>query len=203
MKLLVSNTSDLPIYAQLREQIKDAILSVTGYTGAGGVEIYVGNDGAEKLWHAVWDAGRDLGLKNVGLGARDTLRLEMGFSLYGNDIDDSTSPLEAGLGWITKFADGKDFVGRGEMEKLKENGAERRLVGFEMVERGIPRHGYPLSDAGGNIIGRVTSGTMSPSLKKAVGMGYVGIEHAAKGSEIYVIIRDKPVKARVVGTPFK
>ena len=180
--------------------IKDVIISNTGYTGAGGFEIYVTNRDAEKMWNAVFEAGAEYGIKPIGLGARDTLRLEMGFCLYGNDIDDTTSPIEAGLGWITKFT--KDFVNRPAIEAHKTNGVSRKLVGFEMIERGIPRHDYPIADANGNIIGKVTSGTQSPSLNKAIGMGYVKTEFSAAGSDIFVIIRDKPVKASVVKIPF-
>ena len=182
--------------------IQDAIVSATGYTGSGGCEIYVANEDADRLWTALWKAGAELGLKNIGLGARDTLRLEMGFCLYGNDIDDTTSPIEAGLGWITKFVDGKDFIDREANAKIKAEGPKRRLVGFELTERGIPRHGYKLADNGGGIIGEVTSGTMSPCLKKGIGMGYVAASHAAPGSEINVIIREKPIKAVVVKLPF-
>lgn len=182
--------------------IKDVILSITGYTGSGGCEIYCANSDADKLWDAIWKAGEEFSLKNIGLGARDTLRLEMGFCLYGNDIDDTTSPLEAGLGWITKFVDGKDFIDRDKMEALKAAGVSRKLVGFEMIDRGIPRHGYEVADAQGNIIGVVTSGTQGPAIKKAVGMAYVATGHNKVGSEIYVIIRGKALKAQVVKTPF-
>lgn len=182
--------------------IKNAILSATGYTGAGGCEIYVGNEDADKLWEAMWAAGEEFGLKNIGLGARDTLRLEKGFCLYGNDIDDTTSPIEAGLGWITKFVDGKDFIDRPVLEKQKAEGVSRKLVGFKMVERGIPRHEYEICDAEGNNIGHVTSGTMSPSLKEGVGMGYVNAAYMKAGSEIYIKIREKLIKAQVVKTPF-
>ena len=175
--------------------IKDAIVSATGYTGSGGCEIYVANEDADKLWKALWEAGAEYGLKNIGLGARDTLRLEKGFCLYGNDIDD-------GLGWITKFVDGKDFIDREVNAKIKAEGPKRKLVGFELTERGIPRHGYKLADKTGQIIGEVTSGTMSPSLKKGIGMGYVVSSLAAPGSEISVIIREKPVAAVVVKAPF-
>lgn len=182
--------------------IKDAILSITGYTGSGGCEIYVANDDAPKLWKALWEAGEEYGLKNIGLGARDTLRLEMGFCLYGNDIDDTTSPLEAGLGWVTKFTEGKDFIDRPFLEKQKAKGISRKLVAFELTERGIPRHGYPLADTEGNIIGEVTSGTMSPMLRKGIGMGYVKTGFTAPGTEIAVIIREKPIKAVVIKAPF-
>ena len=179
-----------------------AILSITGYTGAGGCEIYIANEDAPRLWKALWEAGEEYGLKNIGLGARDTLRLEKGFCLYGNDIDDTTSPIEAGLGWITKFVDGKDFIDRDVMEKLKAEGPKRKLVGFKMIDRGVPRHGYDLADTEGNVIGHVTSGTMSPSLRIGIGLGYVKSEHAAVGSQIAVVIRDRLIRAEVVKIPF-
>ena len=182
--------------------IPNAILSATGYTGAGGCEIYVANEDADRLWSALWEAGAEYGLQNIGLGARDTLRLEMGFCLYGNDIDDTTSPLEAGLGWITKFADGKDFIDRAALEAQKAQGVSRRLIGFELIERGVPRHGYTLVAADGTPIGTVTSGTMSPTLKKGIGMGYVDTAYAAPGTEIAVLIREKPIRAQIVKTPF-
>ena len=180
----------------------DAILSITGYTGSGGCEIYVANEDGDKLWKARWEAGAEFGLKNIGLGARDTLRLEKGFCLYGNDIDDTTSPLEAGLGWITKFAEGKDFIDRAAMERLKAEGVGRKLVGLKMVERGIPRHGYAIAAPDGTEIGHVTSGTMSPCLKVGVALGYVEAAYAKPGTEIAVVIREKPVKAEVVKIPF-
>ena len=180
----------------------DAILSITGYTGSGGCEIYVANEDGDKLWKALWEAGAEFGLKNIGLGARDTLRLEKGFCLYGNDIDDTTSPLEAGLGWITKFAEGKDFIDRAAMERLKAEGVGRKLVGLKMVERGIPRHGYAIAAPDGTEIGHVTSGTMSPCLKVGVALGYVEAVYAKPGTEIAVVIREKPVKAEVVKIPF-
>ena len=180
----------------------DAILAITGYTGSGGCEIYVANEDGDKLWKALWEAGAEFGLKNIGLGARDTLRLEKGFCLYGNDIDDTTSPLEAGLGWITKFAEGKDFIDRAAMERLKAEGVGRKLVGLKMVERGIPRHGYAIAAPDGTEIGHVTSGTMSPCLKVGVALGYVEAAYAKPGTEIAVVIREKPVKAEVVKIPF-
>jgi aminomethyltransferase len=180
--------------------IDNVVISNTGYTGAGGFELYVGNENAEKLWDAVFEAGKEFGIKPVGLGARDTLRLEMGFCLYGNDIDDSTSPIEAGLGWITKFT--KDFTNRAAIEKQKTEGVQKKLVGFEMIDRGIPRHDYPITDEGGKIIGKVTSGTQSPSLNKAIGMGYVQADHASPDKEIFVLIRDKPIKAKITKIPF-
>ena len=180
----------------------DAILSITGYTGSGGCEIYVANEDGDKLWKALWEAGEEFGLKNIGLGARDTLRLEKGFCLYGNDIDDTTSPIEAGLGWVTKFADGKEFIDRAVMEKQKAEGVARKLVGLKMIERGIPRHGYPIASPEGEAIGHVTSGTMSPCLKVGVALGYVEAAYAKPGTEIAVVIREKPVKAEVVKIPF-
>jgi aminomethyltransferase len=180
--------------------IDNVLLSATGYTGAGGFEIYVDNKDAEKLWNAVFEAGAAFGIKPIGLGARDTLRLEMGFCLYGNDIDDATSPLEAGLGWVTKF--NKDFTNSAALQQQKQQGTKRKLVGFEMIDRGIPRHDYEIVDADGNIIGKVTSGTQSPSLQKAIGMGYVKNEFAKEGTEIFINIRDNKVKAQVVKPPF-
>lgn len=180
--------------------IDDVIISNTGYTGAGGFEIYVWNKDAQKMWDAIMEAGKEFVIKPIGLGARDTLRLEMGFCLYGNDIDDTTSPLEAGLGWITKFT--MDFTNSSSLKLQKEKGTSRKLVGFEMIDRGIPRHDYPIADAGGNIIGKVTSGTQSPSLNKAIGMGYVKTEFSKPDSEIFIRIRDKDLKAKVVKVPF-
>ncbi len=180
----------------------EAILSITGYTGSGGCEIYAFNDDADTLWEALWKAGEEYGLKNIGLGARDTLRLEKGFCLYGNDIDDTTSPLEAGLGWITKFAEGKEFIDRAYMERLKAEGVKRKLVGFKLIDRGIPRHEYPLKSLEGAAIGHVTSGTMSPCLKVGIGMGYVAAEYAAQGTMIAVEVRGRLLKAEVVKYPF-
>ncbi|MCW3075523.1 MAG: gcvT [Bacteroidetes bacterium] len=180
--------------------IENVIISNTGYTGAGGFEIYVMNTDAEKMWDAIFEAGKEFNIKPIGLGARDTLRLEMGFCLYGNDIDDTTSPIEAGLGWITKFT--KNFTNREAIEEQKQKGVAKKLVGFEMIDRGIPRHDYPIADSKGNIIGKVTSGTQSPTLNKAIGMGYVKTEFAAPDSEVFVIIREKPIKAKVTKLPF-
>jgi aminomethyltransferase len=180
--------------------IENVMISATGYTGSGGFEIYVKNEHIEKVWDSVFQAGASFGIKPIGLAARDTLRLEMGFCLYGNDIDDTTSPLEAGLGWITKFT--KDFVDSDFLKKQKEEGITRKLVAFEMIERGIPRHDYPILDANGNIIGKVTSGTMSPSMKVGIGLGYVAKEFSTLGNEIFIEIRDKGVKAKVVKLPF-
>jgi len=182
--------------------VDNVLVSATGYTGAGGVEIYFEDkDGdAEKIWNAIFAAGTAHGLKPIGLAARDTLRLEKGFCLYGNDIDDTTNPIEAGLGWITKFT--KDFTARPIIEKQKTEGVTRSLVGLEMVDRGIPRHGHTIQNSEGKEIGVITSGTQSPSLGKAIGMGYVAKEHAAQGSEVFVMIRDKAIKAKVVKMPF-
>lgn len=182
--------------------IEDAILSITGYTGSGGCEIYVANADAPQLWEVLWKAGEEYGLQNIGLGARDTLRLEMGFCLYGNDIDDTTSPIEAGLSWVTKFTEGKDFIDRPLLEKQKAEGVERKLVGFVMEERGIPRHGYELASPEGEIIGHVTSGTMSPMLKNGIGMGYITTGFSKPGTEIAVVIRGRNIKARVTKPPF-
>jgi aminomethyltransferase len=180
--------------------IDNVVISATGYTGAGGFEIYFDNAHAEHIWEAIFKAGEPFGIKPIGLGARDTLRLEMGFCLYGNDIDDTTSPLEAGLGWVTKFS--KNFTNSEALQQQKQAGVSRKLVGFEMIDRGIPRHDYPIVDVDGNDIGRVTSGTQSHSLQKAIGMGYVNTEFAKEGSEIYISIRDNKVKAKIVKPPF-
>lgn len=182
--------------------VDNVVISATGYTGAGGVEIYFEDkDGAaDKIWDKIFEVGGPQGLKPIGLGARDTLRLEMGFCLYGNDIDDTTSPLEAGLGWITKFT--KDFTSKSIFEKQKAEGVKRKLVGFEMIDKGIPRHGYDIKDAAGNKIGYVTSGTQSPSLQKAIGMGYVTVANTAIDSEIFIAVRDKLLKAKIVKMPF-
>lgn len=182
--------------------VDNVLVSATGYTGAGGVEIYFENkdDDAEKIWDAIFEEGSPKGLKPAGLGARDTLRLEMGYCLYGNDIDDDTTPLEAGLGWITKFS--KDFTAKAVLENQKAAGVQRKLIGFEMTEKGIARHDYPITDREGNQIGKVTSGTQSPSLAKAIGLGYVPTEFASPGTEIFVRIRDKNVAAAVSKVPF-
>ncbi len=181
--------------------IDEVWISNTGYTGAGGFELYCMNADVRQLWDAVFEAGKEFDIKPAGLGARDTLRLEKGFCLYGNDINDTTSPIEAGLGWITKFT--KDFTKSDYHKSLKENGVAKKLVGFEMVERGgIPRQHHIIKDAAGNVIGEVTSGTQSPSLNKAIGMGYVATAHSKVDSEIFIEIRDKQVKAKVVKIPF-
>lgn len=181
--------------------IKDAIFSTTGYTGAGGCEIYVPNEDGPKLWKAVMEAGNEFGLKPIGLAARDTLRLEMGFCLYGNDITDETSPIAAGLGWITKFVDYKDFIDKDLFLLQKEQGVQRRLKGFEMIDRGIPRQHYEVVDSKGNIIGEVTSGTMSPMMKKGIGMAYLDKPYWKPDSEIFIRIRNKDLKAKVVNLP--
>jgi aminomethyltransferase len=183
--------------------VENVLISATGYTGSGGVEIYFedkDND-ANKIWDAIFEAGKTAGIKPIGLGARDTLRLEKGFCLYGNDIDDTTSPLEAGLGWITKFT--KDFTNKTHFEKQKAEGVTKKLVGFEMIDKGIARHDYEIKDATDNIIGKVTSGTQAPTLGKAIGMGYVNTTHTAIGSEIFINIRNTAVKAKVVKVPFE
>ncbi len=182
--------------------VDNVVISATGYTGAGGIEIYFEDkdDAAGKIWDAIFEIAGPKGLKPIGLGARDTLRLEMGYCLYGNDIDDTTSPLEAGLGWITKFT--KDFIAKDILEEQKLEGVERKLVGFEMMEKGIPRHGYEIKDFSGATIGIVTSGTQSPTLNKAIGMGYVRNAYAPIGSEIYIKVRDKLLQANVVKIPF-
>lgn len=182
--------------------IDNVLISATGYTGAGGVEIYFEDvdDAANIIWDAIFKAGEAQGIQPIGLGARDTLRLEKGFCLYGNDIDDTTSPIEAGLGWITKFT--KDFVSRETFEKQKESGVAQKLVGFEMIEKGIARHDYEIKDFEGNTIGRVTSGTQSPTLGKAIGMGYIDVKYAPVDSEIFIKVRTTLLKARVVKIPF-
>ncbi|PJA07933.1 MAG: glycine cleavage system protein T [Flavobacteriales bacterium CG_4_10_14_0_2_um_filter_32_8] len=180
--------------------IENVIVSSTGYTGAGGFEVYFENKDALTMWNAIQEAGKKVNMQMAGLACRDTLRLEMGYCLYGNDINDTTSPIEAGLGWITKFT--KDFVNSDNLKKQKEQGVSRKLVGFELIDRGIPRHYYQIVDANGNVIGEVTSGTQSPSLNKAIGMGYVKTEFSKIGSEIYILIRDKKIKAKVVSMPF-
>ena len=180
--------------------IENVTVSATGYTGSGGFEIYFKNEDAETIWNKIFEAGAAFGIKPIGLAARDTLRLEMGFCLYGNDINDTTSPIEAGLGWITKFD--KEFTNSANLKAQKEAGVTKKLVGFELIERGIPRHDYEIVDADGNNIGIVTSGTMAPSLGKGIGMGYVKTEFAAADSEIFIQIRNNKVAAKVVKIPF-
>jgi aminomethyltransferase len=180
--------------------VNNVLISATGYTGAGGFEIYFDNEHADKIWDAIFTAGEPYGIKPIGLGARDTLRLEMGFCLYGNDIDDTTSPIEAGLGWVTKFT--KTFNNSEALLAQKQAGVSQKLAGFEMIERGIPRHDYEIVDSEGKTIGKVTSGTQSPSLQKAIGMGYIKTEFAKEGQEIFIKIRENKVKAKVVKFPF-
>jgi aminomethyltransferase len=204
-KLASQSIEDMPYYTFKVVEfagVPDVLVSTTGYTGAGGCEIYFPNESGLKIFDAVMDAGREYGIKPIGLAARDTLRLEMGFCLYGNDLSDTTSPLEAGLGWITKFSEGNDFVNRQNIEKQKTEGVPQKLIGFEMVDKGIARQHYNILDASGNSIGEVTSGTMSPSLKKAIGMGYVKSDFARTGTEIFIDIRGKALKAIVVKRPF-
>ena len=180
--------------------VQDVMVSATGYTGSGGFELYIKNGDAAQVWDKVFEAGKSIDIKPIGLAARDTLRLEMGFCLYGNDIDDTTSPLEAGLGWITKFS--KEFTNSQNLKAQKEEGIKRKLVGFVLIDRGIPRHDYIINDVDGNQIGRVTSGTMSPTTNKAIGLGYVTVENAAIGTEIFIEVRNKQLKAIVSKPPF-
>ena len=180
--------------------VDNVILSATGYTGSGGFELYIPNAVAENVWNRLFEVGEPFGIKPIGLAARDTLRLEMGFCLYGNDINDTTSPLEAGLGWITKFS--KEFVNSDQLKIQKENGITKKLVGFELIDRGIPRNGYDITNADGDKIGHVTSGTMGPSVKKAIGLGYVDLAYAVEGNEIFLAIRNKQIAAKVVKFPF-
>jgi aminomethyltransferase len=202
-KLTAVNLSEIPYYSFAKgtfNGVDNVVISNTGYTGAGGFELYFENEHAEKMWDAIFVAGAEFGIKPIGLGARDTLRLEMGFCLYGNDINDTTSPIEAGLGWITKFT--KEFTNKAALEKQKTDGVSKKLVGFEMIDRGIPRHDYQIADANGTIIGTVTSGTQSPTLNKAIGMGYINKEFSKPDTEIYIVIRDKAIKAKVCKIPF-
>jgi aminomethyltransferase len=202
-KLTDVKLADIPYYSFVKGKfngIDNVVISNTGYTGAGGFELYFENQYAQKMWDGIFKAGEEFNIKPIGLGARDTLRLEMGFCLYGNDIDDTTSPIEAGLGWITKF--NKEFTNKANIEQHKLQGGSKKLVGFEMIDRGIPRHDYPIADASGAIIGKVTSGTQSPSLNKAIGLGYVKTEFSKADTEIFIIIRDKPIKAKVCKIPF-
>lgn len=202
-KLTETDLASIPYYNFTKGNVAgcpNVVISNTGYTGAGGFELYIENQYAETIWNALFEAGAYAGIKPCGLGARDTLRLEMGFCLYGNDIDDTTSPLEAGLGWITKFT--KEFTNSAALKAQKEAGLVKKLVGFVMNERGIPRHGYSLVNADGKVIGHVTSGTQSPTLQQAIGMGYVESAYAAEGTNIQVLIRDKGINASIVKTPF-
>lgn len=182
---------------------KNVIISNTGYTGAGGFELYFYPSEAMTIWNAIFEAGKPEGIKPIGLGARDTLRLEMGYCLYGNDLDDTTSPIEAGLGWITKFTEGKNFTNRIELERQKKEGVMRKLCCFELIDKGIPRHGYEIVDATDKRIGIVTSGTMSPVLKKGIGMGYVPTSQSKVGTEIYIKVRNRNLKAQVIKAPFR
>ena len=205
-RLTKVDLSAVPYYSFVTDEFagcKNVIISNTGYTGAGGFELYFYPSDAMAIWNAIFEAGKPESIKPVGLGARDTLRLEMGFCLYGNDIDDTTSPIEAGLGWITKFVDGKEFINKAELERQKKEGVTRKLCAFELQEKGIPRHGYEVVDVDGHKIGEVTSGTMSPVLKKGIGMGYVKPEYAKPGTTIYIQIRNKNLKAEVIKTPFR
>jgi aminomethyltransferase len=204
-KITPVDLSQIPYYHFVTGElggVGEVIISNSGYTGAGGFELYMYNEDGPQIWDRLFEAGEEYGLQAAGLAARDTLRLEMGFCLYGNDINDSTSPLEAGLGWITKFNEGNDFVHRPALEQQKNGGLKRRLVGFELLERGIPRQHYPIHDMEGKPIGEVTSGTMSPMLNKGIGMGYVEVEHAKKETDILIEIRNKQVPARVINPPF-
>ncbi|HBX46697.1 glycine cleavage system aminomethyltransferase GcvT [Limibacterium fermenti] len=205
-KLTDVDLSSIPYYSFVTGQfagVENVIISNTGYTGAGGFELYFYPEHGKKIWDAVFEAGAEFGIKPVGLGARDTLRLERGYCLYGNDLDDTTSPLQAGLGWITKFADHKPFIGREVLEKEKAAGVSCKLCAFRLIDKGIPRHGYPIVNAGDEEIGHVTSGTMSPVLKSGIGMGYVKPDYAKAGSEIFVKIRNRNLKAEVVKPPFR
>ena len=204
-KLTDASVEDMEYYTFKKVDfagVKDVIFSTTGYTGSGGCEIYMANEDAPKIWKAVFEAGEEFGIKPIGLAARDTLRLEMGFCLYGNDINDTTSPIEAGLGWITKFTDEKDFIDKDYLLKQKEEGVTRRLRGFELIDRGIPRQHYEICDVDGNVIGEVTSGTMAPAVGKGIGMGYIKTGFTKFDTEIYIRVRKKLLKAKVVRLPF-
>lgn len=204
-KLTDINLSDIKFYTFVTGKmagVEDVIISATGYTGAGGFELYFRNEVAEKIWNAIFEAGAEFRIKPIGLAARDTLRLEMGYCLYGNDIDDTTSPIEAGLGWITKFNNGRKFIDREFLMMQKTEGVTRQLRGFVMLEKAIPRHGYELLNSEGNTIGQVTSGTMSPTLNKGIGLGYIAKEYSAFGTQVFVKIRNKSVPAEVVRVPF-
>jgi aminomethyltransferase len=205
-RLTSVNLSEIPYYAFTTGEFagcSNVIISNTGYTGAGGFELYFYPEDGKKIWDAIFEAGAPEGIKPIGLGARDTLRLEMGFCLYGNDLSDTTSPLEAGLGWITKFVEGKNFTARAILEKQKAEGVTRKLVAFEMIDRGIPRHGYKLVNAEGEEIGEVTSGTMSPTRKIGIGMAYVAKAYTALDTEIFIDVRGRKLKVKVVKAPFR
>jgi len=203
-KLTAASVTDMEYYTFKVIEfagIKNIIFSTTGYTGAGGCEIYVRNEDGPKLWKAVFEAGKEFGIRPIGLGARDTLRLEMGYCLYGNDINDHTSPIEAGLGWITKFTNEKDFIDKAFLFNQKEKGVEKRLKGFVMTERGIPRQHYEVVNAKGEVIGEVTSGTMSPIMKQGIGMAYLNKGYWKTGTEIFIRIRNKDIKAQIADLP--
>lgn len=205
-RLTSVDLSSIPYYTFVTGEFAgcpNVIISNTGYTGAGGFELYFYPNDALTIWNAIFEAGKPEGIKPIGLGARDTLRLEAGFCLYGNDLSDQTSPIEAGLGWITKFTEGKNFPNRAELERQKKEGITRKLCAFKLIDKGIPRHGYDIVDADGNKIGEVTSGTMSPSLKIGIGMGYVKPEYAKLGTEIYIQVRNRNLKAEVAKPPFR
>lgn len=205
-KLTDIDLSSIPFYAFEVGTFAGApnvIISNTGYTGAGGFELYFYPDHGKQIWDAIFEAGEEFGIKPIGLGARDTLRLEMCYCLYGNDLDETTSPLQAGLGWITKFADNKPFVGREVLEAEKANGVPRKLISFELRDKGIPRHGYEIVNTEGEVIGNVTSGTMSPCLKIGIGMGYIKPEYSKVGTEIFIKVRNKNLKAEIVKAPFR
>jgi aminomethyltransferase len=204
-KLTKVDLKSIPYYNFITGElagVKEVIISNTGYTGAGGFELYFYPEHGEQIWNAIFEAGKEEGIKPCGLGCRDTLRLEMGFCLYGNDIDDTTSPIAAGLGWITKFVVGKDFISREKIEADKKNGTGQKLIGFKIAEKGIPRQGYEIVNENDKIIGRVTSGSISPCLKEGIGLGYVAAEYAKTGCEIFVKVRNKNLKANVVKLPF-
>lgn len=205
-KLTKVDLSLIPSYEFVTDQfagVDNVIISNTGYTGAGGFELYFYPSEGLKIWEAIFEAGEEFGIKPIGLGARDTLRLEMGYCLYGHELDDLTSPLEAGLGWITKFADNKPFIGREVLEKLKSEGVTKKLCCFELIDRGIPRQGYEIVNLDDEVIGNITSGTMSPMLKKGIGMGYIKTEYAKLGSKIAIKVRNKSLKAEIVKAPFR
>lgn len=205
-KITGADLASIPYYSFVTGKIGDVgdvIISNTGYTGAGGFELYFYPDQGMKIWDAVFEAGEAFGIKPAGLGARDTLRLEMGFCLYGNELSEDITPLEAGLGWITKFTDGNDFVGREVLEKQKSDGISRKLFGFTMIDKGIPRSGYEIVNAADEIIGQVTSGTMSPVLKTGIGLGYVSSEYARPETDIYIRVRNRKLKAQVTKLPFR
>lgn len=205
-KLTDIDLSSIPYYTFKTVKIAgvdDVIISNTGYTGAGGFELYFYPEYGQKVWDAVFEAGKEFGIKPAGLGARDTLRLEMAFCLYGNDMDETTTPLQAGLGWIIKLVDGNNFVARDVIEREKASGVTRKLCAFKMIDRGIPRHGYEIADDSGNVIGKVTSGTMSPCLKIGIGMGYVKPECAKIGNQVFIKVRNNKLKAEIVKPPFR